>query len=87
MVKENQLKGLETEINSLNVLKANLEELNDKAIAAIADNFKNIIDGGSEDIKKAMDDFENLTNKATEKLRKINQLTKNHLENMDNIDM
>lgn len=62
MVKENQLKGLETEIKSLNVLKVNLDELNDKAIAAIADNFKNIIDGGSVDLQKALDDFHILTN-------------------------
>ena len=50
MVKENQFKNLETEIVSLNLLKGSLKELNDKAIDAIANKFKNIIDGGSKDM-------------------------------------
>ena len=58
MVKENQFKNLETEIVSLNLLKGSLKELNDKAIDAIANKFKNIIDGGSKDMKIAMDTFD-----------------------------
>lgn len=40
-----------------------MDLLNSDALDKIADNFKNIIDGGSEDIKKAMEAFDTVSNK------------------------
>jgi uncharacterized protein YggL (DUF469 family) len=72
---------------SLETLKESLEKLNEDAINQIKDNFKNIIDGGSNDMKLAMDNFDRLKTEALEKLREINKLTQEHREDMDKIDM
>jgi hypothetical protein len=86
-VNENQLADLDKELVSLETLKESLEKLNEDAINQIKDNFKNIIDGGSNDMKLAMDNFDRLKTEALEKLREINKLTQEHREDMDKIDM
>ena len=45
--------------------------LNEQAINEIADNLKKLIDGGSEDIKKAMERFDDLSQRLSDKNRAI----------------
>jgi hypothetical protein len=54
--------------------------LNEDAIKKIAENFKNIIDGGNKEMKNSMDTFDKLSNEISEKSRKINKLAKKYNE-------
>lgn len=73
-IKSDQLVGLKKELGELSELSDNLKMLDEAAVKEIAENMKKIVDGGSDEMKKAMDKFNQLTESLADFLKKIDEI-------------
>jgi hypothetical protein len=62
-IKKDQLVNLEKSLVELEKIKDSFKMLDEGAVKEIAENMRKIVDGGSEEMKKAMENFNQLQEK------------------------